>query len=201
MGSTNTKEATKEVTKEVVRKVYIESDEAKRAIELRKLETQLESLKTEVQTLKQHFTSDEVRHTIVSKDDVLLLQYKELDDTTKILMNIDTIFNGLPGMEFIVETAKKLIEAIRGTDELKEVVRWQSNKVVQSDADGKRSIGIEVHYKLKILEETKGGGMLGMRGGSKNTALLIAYKYFAHVMDKPPSEIPSLEDIKKIKFS
>lgn len=198
MGSANTKE-TKEVTKEVVREVYIESDEAKRAIALRKLESQLESLKTEVQTFKQHFPSDEVQHTIVSKDDVLLLRYKELDDMTKIAKNINTIFNGLPGMEFIVETAQKLIEAIRGTDELKEIVRWQSNKVIQSDVDGKRSIGIEVHYKLKILEETKGGGML--RGGSKNTALLIAYKYLAHVMNKPASEIPSLGDIKKIKFS
>ena len=199
MGSTTSKEETKEVTKEVVREVYIESDEAKRAIAVAKLETQLESLKAEVQTFKQHFPTDEVRHTIVSKDDVLLLHYKELDDMTKIAKNIDTIFSGLPGMEFIVDTARKLIEAIRETDELKEIVRWQSNKVIQTDVEGRRSIGVEVHYKLKILEQTKSSWRPG--GGSKNTALLIAYKYFAHVMDKPPSEIPTLDDIKKIKFS
>ena len=196
MGSSSSKE---EAPKEVIKKVYVESDEAKRALALRKLEKQLESLKAEVQTFKQHFPSQEVRHTITSKDDVLLLQYKDLDDMTKISNNIDTIFKGLPGMEFIVDTAQKLIAAIRETDELKEIVRWQSNKVIQADADKKRSIGIEVHYKLKILEETKGGYIL--RGGNKNTALLIAYKYFAHVMNKPAHEIPSLEEIKQIKFS
>ena len=199
MGNSNTKET----SKEVVRKVYVESDEAKRALALANLDKQLNSLKEEVQAFKQHFSSEEVRHTFFSKDDVLLLEYKELEDMTKISNNIDTIFKGMPGMEFIIDTAQKLISAIRETDELKEIIRWQSNKVIQADADRKRSIGVEVHYKLKILEETKGkiGTPFGnLRAGSKNTVLLIAYKCFAHVMNKPASEIPSLEDMKKIKF-
>ena len=176
-----------------------EAEEANRALALIKLEKQLEGLKEEVQSFKQHFPSEEVQHTIASKDDVLLLQYKELEDMSKIADNIDTIFEGLPGMEFIIDTAKKLISAIRQTDELKEIIRWQSNRVIQTDDAGKSSIGVEVHYKLKILEETKSEGML--RGKSKSTAFLIAYKYFAHALNKPPSEIPSLQDIKKIKFS
>ena len=68
------------------------------------MDKQLDSLKEEVESVKQHYSSEEVRHTIFSTDDVLLLQHKELDDMEKISSNID---KDLPGMEVIVDTAQK----------------------------------------------------------------------------------------------
>ena len=63
MGSSKSKEA----TKEIVQKVYVESDEAKKAFALAKLDKQLDSLKKEVESCKQQYSSEEVRHTLVAQ--------------------------------------------------------------------------------------------------------------------------------------
>ena len=79
MGSSKSKE-------EIVREVYVESDEA---LALAKLDMQLDSLKEEVESFKQHYSSEEVQQTVLSTDDVIVLHYKELEDMDKISSNID----------------------------------------------------------------------------------------------------------------
>ena len=73
----------------------------------------------------------------------------------KISKSIDSTFKGIPGMEVIADAAKNLISAIHETDKLKQIIRWQSRQIIQTDPGGQRSIGVEIHYKLKIFEETK----------------------------------------------
>ena len=106
------------------------------------------------------------------------------------------MFEGFPGADFVLDTAKKFLVAMRSTDELKEVLRWQSNKVIQN-IDG-QAVGVEVHYKLNIVDETKKKNYI--MKDEKDTIFMVAYKTLAHSMRVSVSEIPSWEKLKSIKF-
>ena len=196
MGSSESKPSpAPAVIKEVIQKVYVNTEEADRALVQCQVENKTKELQSEVKNFKQEFPEKDVQHTVATKEDVLVLTYKDLRDTTKILDNVKDMFEGFPGTDFIVDTAKKFVMAMNSTDELKEILRWQSNKVIRN-IDG-QSVGVEVHYKLSILEETT---KHYISKNEKDTVIMLAYKSIAHVMNTPVAEIPSWDKLKSIKF-
>lgn len=187
MGGGNSKVEVKEVVK------YVESDESKRAAILLKLDNQLEDLKKEV-TMVEPVIRDNVRSTVSKLEDATLLRYSQLQDMTKIEDNIKQVFKGFPVMQVIVDAASNMVAAMNATDELTEILRWQQRKLVKRVGD--KVYGIEVHYKVKILEEMK--GWIGQK--KKETVVLVAYKALAHAMNLNPSEYPDDDELQALKF-
>lgn len=188
MGSSSTKQTPKEIVK------YVESDESKRIRLLGQLEKQLEQLKQEVITVEPTINSN-VRETVRQEQEALLMRYSQLTDKEQVVRDIRGIFSGFPILEFLVETASKLVSTMASSQELQEILRWQERKMVKRIGD--KVYGIEAHYKVKVLEETK-GNVPGFK--SKDTVVLIAYKCIAHVMDLNPAEFPDDEEHKKLTF-
>ena len=184
MGSSSSKEVVK----------YVESDESKRIRLLNKLEKQLEELKQEVITVEPAISSN-VRYTVGQEQDALLMRYSQLTDIEQVARDIQRIFGGFPILNFLVETATKLVSTITSSQDLKEILRWQERKKVTRVGD--KVYGMEVHYKLKLLEEDKGTMFTGR---SKDTVVLIAYKCITHAMDLNPEEFPDNEEFKKLTF-
>lgn len=174
-------------SKEVVQTVYVESDESKRIRMLGKLDRQLDDLKHEVISVKP-LINQNVRETIASEEDALLMRYSQLQDTKEIEKNIREIFVNFPALDFLVDTATKMISAVNKSEELTELLRWHERKVIKRS--GRRVYGLELHYKVKILEEDK-----GRIRTHKETVVLIAYKCLAHVMDLNPDEYPDDEEM------
>ena len=187
MGGGSSKVEVKEVVK------YVESDESKRAATLARLDHQLEDLKKEV-TLVPPIINDNVKSTVSKLEDATLLRYNQLQDMTKIEENIKQVFKGFPVMQVIVDAASNMIAAMNATEELTEILRWQQRKLVKRVGD--KVYGLEVHYKVKILEETK--GWIGNK--KKETVVLVAYKAIAHTMDLCPEDYPDDEELNMLKF-
>ena len=189
MGSSSSKPQT---PKEVVK--FIESDESKRIRLLGQLKNQLEELKQEVITVEPVFSTN-VRYTVCQEQNALLMRYSQLTDREQVVRDIEGIFSGFPLLGFLVETATKLVSTMASSQELQEILSWQERKMVKRV--GEKVYGIEAHYKVKLLEETKGNMLTGR---SKDTVVLIAYKCIAHVMDLNPAEFPDDEELKQLTF-
>ena len=177
--------------KEVVR--YVESDDSKRAAALFKLNRQLDELKREVTTVEP-IIRDNIKAEVTKIEDATLLRYSQLQDMSKIEENIKQVFKGFPVMQVLVDAASNMIAAMNATDELTEILRWQQRKLIKR-VDNK-VYGIEVHYKVKILEETK--GWVGAR--KKETVVLVAYKAIASTMNLNPADYPDEDDLLALKF-
>ena len=188
----STKVEVKEVVKEVVK--YVESDESKRAAMLAKLDHQLDSLRKEVAGI-QPVIRENVHSTVFQLEDATLLRYSQLEDMTEIKKNIEQIFEGFPVMSVIVDAASNMIAAMKSTDELTEIMRWHQRKVMKRV--GKNVYGMEVHYKVKILEETKGAWLSSKK---KETVVLVAYTAIAHSMSVSPDKYPDDEVLGKLTF-
>ena len=181
--------------KEVVRTVYVESDESKRAKVLSKLENQLEQLKKEVASVEPSIKQD-VKQTVSLEQDALLMRYSQLKDKAKIEEDVRNMFGNFPMLNFIVDTASRMVAAMTSSEEMTEILRWHERKIVKRI--GNQVYGLEVHYKVKLLEETKEAYM-GLKS-SRETVVLIAYKCLAHTMDLNPEEYPDDETFKQITF-
>ena len=169
------------------------SDEQKQAEMIRQLETQLAGLKREVQSV-QAIITDDVKDTTHSIEDAVIMSYSQLDDRKKIEENIREIFGNSPGMEYLVDTAKSLIATMTSTKEMTEIVRWQQRKMTKRI--GNKVVGLECHYKVKIME--KDGGRFSLR--SKETVCLLAYKFLVHTMNKSPNDYLDDEESKQLTF-
>ena len=110
-------------------------------------------------------------------------------------LDIQRIFGGFPLLAFLVDTASKLVSTMTSSQELKEILRWHERIKVHRFKD--KVYGTEIHYKVKVLEETK-GTVPGFK--SKDTVVLIAYKCIAHVMDLNPAEFPDDKEHKQLTF-
>lgn len=185
------KQSVKVQVKEIVKEV--ESDESKRATMLMSLNNQLEDLKKEVNTVEP-IIKDNVVSEVFKIEDATLMRYSQLKDMSKIEEDIKKVFKGFPVMDLIVDSATNMISAMNATDELTEILRWQQRKLVKRVGD--KVFGVEVHYKVKILEETK--GWVGSR--KKETVVLIAYKTIASVMDHNPHDFPDEQQLAALKF-
>jgi len=188
MGSSSSKTETKEVVQ------YIESDEAKRAKLLMTLERQLSALGDEVKGVSTLFPEDKISETVSCYQDAVMMRYEKLNDMSTILSNLELIFADFPGVKLLMDHAKKLILCTRQSSSLKEILRWQSSKVM-TVIDGK-TVGLEVHYKLKIFEEDTGR----FYSPKKDTVVLIGYKCVAHTMNVPACHVPNTDKLKQISM-
>ena len=186
MGSSSSKETTKEIV------AYVESEESKRIRLLGRLEKQLEELKKEVTTVEPAISSN-VRCTVCQEQDALLMRYSQLTDKEQVSRDIERIFGGFPLLGFLVDTATKLVSTMASSEELQEILRWQERKMVKRVGD--KVYGIEAHYKVKVLEETKGTVFK-----TRDTVVMIAYKCIAHAMDLNPADFPDDEEHKQLTF-
>lgn len=172
---------------------HVESEESKRAKLLDRLEKQLEELKSEV-TKVEPSIKENIKETISQEEDALLMRYSQLTDKEKITQDIQKVFGDFPLLSFLVDTATRLVGAMTSSKEMTEILRWQERKMVKRV--GNQVFGIEAHYKVKIMEESKGN----VFSSSKDTVVLIAYKCIAHSMDLNPADIPDAEEYKQITF-
>lgn len=176
------------------------------------LDEQLEEMKDEVKEVDQIITED-VIDTVKSIEDSVLLSYEQLEDMSKIEANIQQVFKGFPAVGILVDSATSMIAAMKNTDELKKMFRWQQRKVIQR-IPGKRGqpdkvVGLELHYKVKIIEESTAAGMMSRVSGffkgapaqdKKKTVVLVAYKCLAHTMDLPADDYLDKEELDNLVF-
>lgn len=172
----------------------VESDESKRIRLLGQLDNQLKELKAEV-TSVQPSIKENVRETIFLEQNALMIRYSELKNKQKIVEHVKQMFGNFPLLEFLVDTATTLVSVMASSEEMKELLRWHDKKLVKRV--GNKVYGIEAHYKVKVLEETKGNMVTGK---SKDTVVLIAYKCLSHTMDLDPEDFPDDKELENIKF-
>ncbi|CAF1296800.1 unnamed protein product [Rotaria sp. Silwood1] len=184
MGSSSSK------PQEIVK--YIESDESKKMKALYQLENQLKELQDEVSKEKQLILND-IEETVIDENNVLILRYSNLQNMDEIQQNVRQIFGNVPLLNVLVDTATQLVSTMNNTKELTELMKWQQ-KTIKKRIDNK-VYGMEIHYKLKVLDETTGRILQG-----RNTMLLIAYKCKAYVLKTPLESVPDDVELKKITF-
>ena len=158
------------------------------------LNTQLDQLKEEVDSVEPSI-QDHVQETIFTVKDATLIRYKDLAERKKIVEHVSQMFGKFPLAEFLIDTTATLVNVMSSSEEMKELLRWHERKMVKSI--GNKVFGVEVHYKIKLLDETTG---IRYVSKTKDTVVLIAYKCLNHVMDLNPADYPNDEEYKQLKF-
>ncbi len=153
----------------------------------------VDSLKDEVKKIPAvireniHFEKDR-------KEDALLITFNELQTKETISKAIQTLFSSFPFVNILVEAVNGMVALMDGGEggSVKEILRWQERSFKRRL--GNKVIGMEYHYKVKILDETK--GWVGMR--KKKTILMIGYKAVIYMMTLDPNDFPDEDEMKKI---
>lgn len=185
MGSSESK------VKEIVDKV---SDDVQRTKLREELNSQLDELREEV-NLVEPSIQDNVKQTIFVMKDATLIRYKDLAERKKIVEHVREMFGKYPLAEFLIDTTATLVNVMSSTEEMKELFRWHERKMVKRV--GNKVFGVEVHYKIKMLDETK-GLIPGLK--TKDTVVLIAFKCLNHAMDLNAADYPNDEEYKHLTF-
>lgn len=176
------------------------------------LDEQLDAMKDEVKDVEE-IINDDVIDTIKSIEDSVLLQYEQLRDMSTIETNIRQVFKGFPALDVLVDAATSMIAAMKNTEELKKMFRWQQRKIIQrvpgKGGNPDRVVGLELHYKVKIVEETEVAGALKRFGGwvsgtpakdNTKTIVMVAYKCLAKTMNLEPSDYLDKDELDDLKF-
>ena len=176
------------------------------------LDEQLDAMKDEVKEVKEIINED-VINTLKSIEDSLLLQYEQLKDLSKIEKNIRQVFKGFPALDVLIDAATSMIAAMNNTEELKKMFRWQQRKIIQRvpGKGGKpdKVIGLELHYKVKIVEETEIASVAQKVWGKivrtpakddKKTIVMVAYKCLAKNMSLDPSNYLDKDELDDLRF-
>ena len=222
MGSSSSQpaEVAKAKTCEVVKVVRSQNDPNITAEQIKEceaavqeiLDKQLNEMRDEVKEVEQIIT-DDVIDTVKSIEDSVLLSYEQLEDMSKIEANIEQVFKGFPAVGILVDTATSMIAAMKNTTELKKMFRWQQRKVIQR-MPGKlgepdKVVGLELHYKVKIIEESTAAGIWSKFSGfvmrapaqdKKKTVVLVAYKCLAHTMALNADDYLDKEELDNLVF-
>ena len=176
------------------------------------LDEQLDEMRNEVKEVEQIIT-DDVIGTVKSIEDSVLLSYEQLEDMSKIEANIEQVFKGFPAVGILVDTATSMIAAMKNTEELKKMFRWQQRKVIQRmpgrHGQPDKVVGLELHYKVKIIEESTAAGVMNRVSGyfkstpakdKKKTVVLVAYKCLAHTMALNAADYLDKEELDSLVF-
>jgi hypothetical protein len=171
---------------------YIESDESKRMKALFQLEKQLTELKNEVFNQNQ-LISDGIEETVMDESNVLILRYSNLNNIHEIEQNVRQIFGDMPLLNILIDTTTQLVAAMNNTKELTELMKWQQKTIKKRV--GNKVFGMEMHYKLKLIDENKGRFVK-----DRNTVVLVAYKCKAYTLNVPLTSVPDDNELKQITF-
>lgn len=169
-----------------------EGDEIQKIKIRGELSNQLDQLKKEVDSVEPSI-QDHVKETIFTVKDATIIRYKDLSERKKIVDHVSQMFGKFPLAEFLIDTTTTLVSIMSSSEEMKELLRWQERKMVKRV--GNKVFGVEVHYKIKMLDETK-----GLFSTTKDTVVLIAYKCLNHAMDLKAADYPNDEEYKQLTF-
>lgn len=161
------------------------------------LKSQLEEMKSDVKQVVPAIDENVIK-TINEIEDALILRYSQLDDRSKIAENVRQILGAGSIQQvtaFIVDAAEKMIYAMHSTDEMKEVMRWQMRKQVIKV--GSQVIGMEAHYRVKVLEEKSKNYVTK---DTKDTVVIIGYKILVHSLQENPADMLTGEQLKTLSF-
>ena len=169
------------------------TDEQKALVE-EEISKDMKSLYEEVKQVPSLFPPDEVAALKIQDSDILILRYSHLQSMDEICENVKQNFEGFPGSNMVIDHTKKVLTSLRSAKSLKEIQRFHSTKVLEV-VDG-MSMGIEVHYKMKVVQEGKWGLSLSLT--NKSARVVVSYKYAAHVVKVDKEIVPNTEAVKKI---
>ena len=169
------------------------TDEQKALVE-EEISKDMKSLYEEVKQVPSLFPPDEVAALKIQDSDILILRYSHLQSMDEICENVKQNFEGFPGSNMVIDHTKKVLTSLRSAKSLKEIQRFHSTKVLEV-VDG-MSMGIEVHYKMKVVQEDKWGLSLSLT--NKSARVVVSYKYAAHVVKIDKEMVPNTEAVKKI---
>jgi len=160
----------------------------------------MRSLYEEVKKVPSLFSPADVVALKMEESDILILRYSHLQSMDEICENVKQNFEGFPGNNMVIDHTKKVLTSLRSAKSLKEIQRFHSTKVVE--VVGGMSLGIEVHYKMKVVQEDKWGFSLSTKDTftNKRARVVVGYKYAAHVVNVDVSKVPDTEAVKNIKF-
>ena len=161
---------------------YVERQDGKRVRCLGQLDRQLEALRKEVNMVKPSIRVN-IRETVNQQQDAIVVRYSELSDKDKLILDIQNMFADSSLLNVLVDTAIERVIAIASSQELQETVGWQERTVIKPV--GNKVYRLEAHYKVKILEDNSKGNKFSR---SKETTVLIAYKFIVHTMDLHPKD-------------
>lgn len=230
----NTKYAAQQKTKEICKKAEIEK-RGSSAPSIAKKEFDRDKIKECQQVIENFFDKelqimkDEVHGVeeiitdgtpIKSLEDVLLLQYEGLQDSRAVKKNITDLCKGFPALELLIDAATSMIGAVQQTKELKKLFRWQQRKIVQKvpgdrPRDPWKVVGLELHYKVKVVEEKEIAGAVrkvwssvsdflkgtNSQEDKKKTIVMLAYKIIAKYMpDLDPDKFLDKEQLHALTF-
>ncbi len=158
------------------------------------IEKQQEEMVREVGQISAAITED-VLHTVNTKEDAVVMEYNNLKDISKISNDVEKIFSGNPAKDSILEIAVPLLEAMTQSKEMKEATRWHRAEQVVTQGD--KVFGLELHCRMKIIDETKGFPMINSK---KHTSCVIGYKVMVHSMNLNPEDYPTRSEMKQLTF-
>ena len=194
MGSSKSKDQVVEDEAEAMQEEEGLTDE-QRALVIEEISKDMNILNEEVKNFPSLFSKNEAVALAMEDSDILVLRYSYLQSMDEICESLKRNIDGFPGSNIVIDDIKRGLTSLRSAKSLKEIQHFDSTKVV-TVVDG-RSVGIEVHYKIKAVQEDKWGLSLSFKDTSikKNARVIVGYKYAAHKLNMEASKVPPTEDI------
>ncbi|XP_028398630.1 uncharacterized protein LOC114522196 [Dendronephthya gigantea] len=160
------------------------------------IKRQLNEMLAEVDQQK-CLVTENVMEQIQLHQNSVVMRYSDLTDKGEITKDIRGIVKGENAVEFLSEHAGKMIDVFENSKAMKELQRW--NQVKKIKRCGNKVVGMELHYKIIIMDKQV-GVMSHVGRGTKETIVILAYKYIEHALSTDPSALPDEEKLKALRF-
>ena len=93
------------------------------------IDEQLKQTRMEVREQPALITQNVIQQ-IYSREDSMVLRYNDLNDKSKIIDHLATIFKDEVALTFLTNAAQKMISAFQSSEEMTELCRWNQVKKV-----------------------------------------------------------------------
>lgn len=124
--------------------------------------------------------TDDVLETLVEASNAEVIHFSNLENKEDIVKRIEQIFDtyALPNVnKFLVETAKDMIFTIQSNPGMKGAMyRQEREQIIKV---GNKTIGLEIHYQVKMLEEEP-----VFFSSSRVTTVIVGYKVYVHKLSR-----------------
>ncbi len=169
------------------------------------VDEQFEEIKAEVNGIAPTITEN-VEATVDKIEGCDIMEYENLGDILKITEDLEKTFGKVKGAKVIIEMATGALEAMKDRKELKRMSRWQQRQRMQvvpgKNGAPDKVVGLELHYKVVIVDETLTESIIKKYFGSikKKTIVLVAYKVLSHTMFHDPVGFLTKQQLDSIDF-
>lgn len=160
------------------------------------LDSHLDEMKKDIEHVSPAITDNDLQ-TIIEKSSVEVMPYSNLKNKERIMKKIKEMVDSestIPDFtKFVLDTASNMIDAMVSTEEMKEAMHLQNRKqVINVDGEVK---GMEVHYRVRILEEKS-----GYFSSKSNAVVMIGYKIYLHNLKGDHNEVLSKAQLNELRF-